>query len=239
MSAQSNGHRPSPARRGLGLAGSLAFCRGVAGRLRRRPLATRPLELVTLRPARPVLLSHNTTRFRFAPRIELSFARGALAEPGPAAERATSPNGTIQSSPALKSHRIRTADQVRPLHGTRPIPHRILTRRERVEPSPTAGPAAVLQANAAADASGPASVPSLSPAPLVVVRSPAAAAETGHPAGPGTPPDRAQIEPRDRGWGPLTPAAPPAPHDLDRFTDQVIDAINRRLIAYRERTGRV
>ena len=80
-----------------------------------------------------------------------------------------------------------------------------------------------------------ASVPSVRPVPRVVVRS-AAPSTAAEPSGHEPP-----------GWGPapirpLGPAAASAPGvppvDLERLTDHVVEAIDRRLIAYRERRGR-
>ena len=207
----------------------LAFARSLLARWDRRAISPRPLGLLFLRPPEPQRAAgasspttvhvdrsvhvRSDTHLQLNPRISLVLVRHAAA-----ASAAAAKPGTVLS---VRDLVLRDTTAVR----TERLLTRLLHRGVRVEGAAAPRP----------DAEAPA------------VRSPLATprAELVMRRGEATPepaPGRARSAPYDEpGPGPQpagAPAALPAAVDVGRLTDQVLSAIDRRIVSHSERLGR-
>ncbi len=196
--------------------------------------AAPPLELVTLRPARALAALAAPgpgPTWVLSPRLDVHLALSTVlgaSSPAPGRERTTGPAAPPAPYPAVALPR-----------SLRPPATMVVVRCEPAAgpPAPQAGPAAVAP-RPGVERAAPRTVPAaLAPASMVLAR-PAAAALPALPAGaPGT---LARTAP---GAAPVPGVAPPPPPradpvQLERLTDQVVRALDHRLVAWRERMGR-
>lgn len=79
----------------------------------------------------------------------------------------------------------------------------------------------------------------LPPAPLVFLHSAHRPRETGISAGPGTEEHRPTARQIPQSWQSRTSSLEAEPEQVARLTDQVLQAIDRRIVAQRERRGRL
>ena len=224
------------ARRPAGPAAAARFAAAVAGRYRRstgRPALLRAVLLrsALVRGARArvsVVVSPTLQLLRLAPDGTPNASGGATT-----ARRETPPSApTVRHEQALQRVRRTARDR-----GPELLVRRLVERHERVElevRGAAEAPPAIAVGRRAFDGDstrGPLSASGL-PLELVVAR----AARRSAAATPVT-------APALETWGQPPPVArtPPDPPKLDveALTDQVMRSIDRRLLAYRERTGRV
>ncbi len=211
---------------------ALRFARGIGGRYRRRRAGWTPLALVLQRQARPFMRSPARDARRVDVGVHVALAIRSVA-------------------PLVASVRGAWADT--PMLPATPVPHRpdgaigraatsidtvvrrCVERRVRVEPDHAAmfrsSPAslALPSRRRSADAVDPPTSPRLvPPVGAVVRRSPAAVVTTQTaPATPGT---------RD-GGAPARAAHASSPVNVEQITARVIETIDRRIVARRERLG--
>jgi hypothetical protein len=190
------------------------------------------LELRRAAPGVTVQPVHHHTHVQVAPRLVLSLLAWPRSPAG-----ATEPAGTARSRPPAPELWLprRTAAGIRQTitMAADPAPPERLVRRlsargERIVevwPDLGAGATTAVRPSAAL------------PVARVVLR------QAGRPAGSDHAPSRPDSSPSTaRGWSASTGDAPqklPASIDLHRLTDQVVQAIDRRIIANRERMGRI
>lgn len=115
-----------------------------------------------------------------------------------------------------------------------PVLQRLAARATRIETEPPVRPSPALPLSA------PASTRStlLAPARLsddLPLHRPAVRAPLATPAGSATASDTGTPQPARR---PTNAPAPMAPHEIERITEQVLNSLDRRIVAERERRGR-
>jgi hypothetical protein len=208
---------------------ALSFARSLLARWDRRVISPGPLGLLFLRApeARRATQGDSLTtvnvdrsvhvrsdmHLRLNPRISLVLVRNATAPAAGAAGPATPQsvrNLVLRDTTALRTERLLT---------------RLLDRGVRVEGAPAPRPGAAAPA---------ASSPLASPRAGLVMRR----GEAPDEPAPGRARPAAYGDP-----GPLTPpsadpAPPPSAVDVGRLTDQVLSAIDHRIVAHSERLGR-
>jgi hypothetical protein len=217
----------------------LAFAWRVASRYRRRAIGGRPPGMVVGRRAALVpwgtVPSSVTMRLRVEPRIILHAPLDG-GRPGRRARVSERREGrNTLSDRRFEAAPLNSVD--RGVHDPSGLVGRLQRRRvERWSGTPGVVRSAPRPDGAESSPGRPgASARSVRPVPRVVV----------HSAAPSAPAEPSGHEPP--GWGPasiptLRPSAASVPGippmDLERLTDHVVEAIDRRLIAYRERRGR-
>lgn len=230
-----------------------AWARTIADRYARRPTWQAPLALALVQRWRPVSflqpVSHYSS-FTIAPRVALTVVPPAWVVAGPAGTMPVPPLPRIlrQSPDERLVRRLQSREQIEMIRTER-LARRLVARGERIEaaapgtwpvarPVATAGPRSVER---------PADVPELTsmPPPLlpvlrVVHRPPGVPgqSEPGRLSNMATPGAHSAETTTRPGW-PAVPGRDGPAVDLNHLTDQVIQAIDRRIIAHRERLGRI
>jgi hypothetical protein len=232
-----NGIRPARQRAALGIAGALA--RAIGARYTARSRWAGPAGLIFRRPQPGLTIQQvrHEAHAHFSPRLALTL----LAWSPPPVLAAVREAGTGLQMPVsrlerrLEMHLLqRSVIERTETERSERFTRRFVERGERVEsvrqrPGTAALPVTRADAPAASLAQ---------PAPRLLYRPPSAAtvSEAGQ-APVAFPRDAAPRQPLPAQRASLAPELAPA--DINRLTDQVIQAIDHRIIAQRERLGRV
>jgi hypothetical protein len=232
--------RPAGAIRAASQPRAALFAAAILGRYTARlgPWWAQSLEFRQIRPAVAVTPVHQHSHTHLAPHLEPAVVAWPAAQPGPTAGEPSRPASRLRSD-----REVRTLMTV--VRGAEPpvaeqLVRRLLARGRRVEAAPSADRARVRQGlwlESAGDEVPAVPVPAVRPVPRILRQ--AAPADVGRAAMPGT--DESE-RPAHREEPPTTgvPPRPPDPAiDLNRLTDEVIQAIDRRIVAQRERLGRI
>jgi len=182
------------------------------------------------------------TRLHLAPRLALTvLAQPWMSEPQPAEATITKDHPSRQTGAPAHSWDDASTRQPRVRIETTAVEQvvrRLVRRGERIESVDAPRPRSLQSARPEGRPDTPrgAVVSSRQPVERVVRRT-AVSQPTPHPMFAGGRPAPPVVE-----W-PSSPTSiqsrEPAPVDLDRLTERVVQAIDRRVLAYRERTGRI
>jgi len=185
---------------------------------------------------------HYYTRLHLAQRLALTFlAQPRMKEPQPAEATTTTDHPSRQAAAPIHQRVDAPMRQPRIRVETTPVEQvvrRLVRRGERIESVDAPRPRSLQSARSA---DRPATlrrpvVSSMEPVEQVVRRA-AVSQPNPDPLYTGGRPAPPPVE-----WPsapPLIQSREPAPVDLDRLTERVVQAIDRRVLAYRERTGRI
>lgn len=216
-----------------------AFAQAITDRFTVRALPWLPQSL-TFKQDRPgvavqYLQQHSHTHV--APRLALTVLAWPAAQPGSAAHEPARPASRLRVEQEIRT--LRTVIRLSESSAPEQLVHRVLAQSRRVEGMP---PAAHLQASrsllrepASAEAAE-LETPMVQPVPRIVRRLAPVEADQVASMRPaeGSRPVRGEGL---RATG-TSPRPPEQVIDVNRLTDQVIQAIDRRIIAQRERLGR-
>jgi hypothetical protein len=233
MSRRPRSAARTPARLGVHAA-VVGFASAVARRHHPRAGRISPFAGVLARPAAPRLGTSVRLGILVAPRI-----RFALRSRREAAAGATARGETVPVRPAPTGSRRLDRREVDVVTRRRDVVLRSTTSaRPHGEPAgPIAGRPSSIRAAGPGGLRTAVGTPGTGvPRPVETV---VARQSPGVPAGPQA---ATSTGPTLEGWGAPAPAAragEPPRIDLERLTDQVMRSIDRRLLAHRERTGRV